>query len=124
MTINLDQFDTRVPAGGIEIEFRGEKFRVRKSTVSDAYNETRLGDINTEEELKEHLKTVLFEDQREFRRFWKTVTESYETETGSYGPLSYGELIRLATKMGSAANGILSATGDEDPKERESSEDS
>ena len=121
--INLDRFDTTVPQGGIEIEIRGEVFRLRKSTVADSFDDTvKDRGWETEDELKEFIRARMFTNQKEFDKFWRVITSEYkhDDQEQSKSPMGYGEVIVLANRMMSIANGVVIGDEDENPKEASS----
>jgi hypothetical protein len=115
MAINLDEFDTDVPAGGIEIELRGETFTIRKQTIEDAYikGEDITEDLDV---LKKEVRRMLFDSQREFNRFWKNVTKPTDTSSA----LSRKELLRLTGQLMAISRGDIGEDGEQDPKDSDS----
>lgn len=134
MAINLDSYDTKVPPGGIEIELRGEKFKIRKQHVSEGFkSDPGFKDVD---KMKEQLCYRLFEvemgvdgapaldedgnpipttaGQKEFDRFWAVI--SSEDKKKGVSPLSMPEILELSRIMVDVSKGYVDDDGNPIPK--------
>lgn len=122
--ISLDEFDTEIPEGGVEIAFRGQTFKVRKRTVVDtieaiqanrARGEAQEGDSTTTEvDSPDALKELFapYIDGRQLDKFIRTIT----TPQGGKAALSWRETTALFRRISEISNGVLDEGEGEAPK--------
>ena len=120
---NLDDLD--MPAlddGGVPFSFRGVVYKLRAASIQDSFGDQVQTRFESEESVKEYLRSRFFKTNREMERFWKAVNSEHTTSVGlTIPPLSLPRLIRMISEMTRISAGTAGpAAGETDPKEGDS----